>query len=38
MVLTADVESLSNLNVRNKNFSDLSGIESFTALETLNIG
>lgn len=36
-VLTSDVETLSDLNIRNKGIQDLTGIEGFTALETLDV-
>lgn len=35
-VLTVDVSSIVSLNVSNKEISDLSGIEGFTSLESLN--
>ena len=38
MILTADVQSRTILNVRDKNISDLTGIESFTSLTSLNVG
>ncbi len=38
VVLTSDIESLTFLNVRNENISDLTGIEDFVALTSLNVG
>ncbi len=35
-VLTANINTITNLNVSNKNITNLSGIEDFTALEVLN--
>ncbi|MEX0997008.1 MAG: T9SS type A sorting domain-containing protein [Flavobacteriaceae bacterium] len=37
-VLTSDIENVIVLNINNKNISDLTGIEGFTALEELNVG
>jgi len=37
-VLTANIATVTSLNVSNKSISDLTGIEAFTALETLNCG
>ncbi|CAM1365667.1 exported hypothetical protein [Tenacibaculum sediminilitoris] len=37
VVLTSDVSSVTNLNVKNKNIQDLTGIEDFTAIELLNV-
>ncbi|MGH1387848.1 hypothetical protein [Kordia sp.] len=36
-VLTAAIDSITSLDVINKSISDLSGIEDFTSLQTLNI-
>ena len=37
-VLTANISSVSNLNVSNKNIADLTGIENFTSLTFLDCG
>ncbi len=37
-VLTVDIESLTSLSVFNKNISDLTGVEDFIALTSLNCG
>jgi type IX secretion system substrate protein len=36
-VLTSDIENVTNLNVNNKGIHDLTGIEGFAALETLDV-
>jgi|GEM_PF-411451 hypothetical protein len=36
-VLTSDIENITNLNVNNKGIHDLTGIEGFAALETLDV-
>lgn len=38
VVLTSNIDNISSLNVSWKNISDLSGIEDFTALTSLNCG
>jgi len=35
-VLTSDISGITNLDVKSKNINDLTGIESFTSLQTLD--
>ncbi|MGB0892067.1 MAG: ELWxxDGT repeat protein [Flavobacteriaceae bacterium] len=36
-VITSNINTITNLNLENKNISDLTGIEAFTSLKTLNV-